>query len=485
MRGSILILTLALSITSPPAYSSNPPKAGALCSKKGVEKTHKGKTFSCTQAGKKMIWKKISKKSSNDLPTFDSISLWQAVVETINSKPSSSLDNRVIAKVSQRASKFNTKAIVDATKEASSYFQQFFVLDRDINLWILQPQEDLFLDTLIANKPESVKNFFREEYKSTDGGSAGIAPDGTAYVFFVLYDDYVPERSFNTRHITYHEMTHVFQVLYNGRPNPTEVFRDCQPDEIRCQPKVLIPCWYGEGVAELFGWANNGKTADLSKAFYQSIRWNNINTWVSGPSDFSKEFLSNFLSYPKQGNDWCRNWRGPVSYNLGQLIAEKFVLDFGLNSLVSLISKLGNDSYIYVLKNITGLDEEKWFQETVIPYLANLGSGNEVTLKREDFERKKSLLKFSQDRLDPSPREWIDWRILASVQNAESHSEASNSSSNEQEAAANDPENLNGIECGKEDEIVRNSVGEFWCQRDKGGVLRWAKNNVSLENTKK
>jgi hypothetical protein len=40
------------------------------------------------------------------------------------------------------------------------------------------------------------------------------------------------------------------------------------------------------------------------------------------------------------------------------------------------------------------------------------------------------------------------------------------------------PGNLSGQVCAKENEVVRNSVGEFWCLKSPDGQLRWSQNNL-------
>lgn len=42
---------------------------------------------------------------------------------------------------------------------------------------------------------------------------------------------------------------------------------------------------------------------------------------------------------------------------------------------------------------------------------------------------------------------------------------------------------LNNVICSKENEIVRNSIGEFWCLKSPDGTLRWAKNNIQAQPT--
>ncbi len=45
------------------------------------------------------------------------------------------------------------------------------------------------------------------------------------------------------------------------------------------------------------------------------------------------------------------------------------------------------------------------------------------------------------------------------------------------------PENLSSQVCTKENEVVRNSVGEFWCLKSPDGQLRWSQNNISNQPT--
>lgn len=58
MKKVVIGLTLLLTITSLPAYSATPPKAGSACSKQGISRTHQGKKFTCIKSGKRLVWKK-------------------------------------------------------------------------------------------------------------------------------------------------------------------------------------------------------------------------------------------------------------------------------------------------------------------------------------------------------------------------------------------------------------------------------------------
>ena len=64
MRKGVVGLVFFLTISFIPAHSATPPKAGSLCSKQGITKTHQGKKFTCIKSGKKLVWNKGVKISS-------------------------------------------------------------------------------------------------------------------------------------------------------------------------------------------------------------------------------------------------------------------------------------------------------------------------------------------------------------------------------------------------------------------------------------
>ena len=60
----------ALAVSSLPALSANPPKAGATCAKENRTRTYSGKNYTCIKSGKKLVWSKgISVRSSSPTPS--------------------------------------------------------------------------------------------------------------------------------------------------------------------------------------------------------------------------------------------------------------------------------------------------------------------------------------------------------------------------------------------------------------------------------
>lgn len=58
MKKVAIALLLLIPISFLPAYSATPPKSGDLCKKQGTTQIYKGKKFTCTKSGKKLIWDK-------------------------------------------------------------------------------------------------------------------------------------------------------------------------------------------------------------------------------------------------------------------------------------------------------------------------------------------------------------------------------------------------------------------------------------------
>lgn len=469
MRRGLIGLIVLFSISLTPAYSSTPPKAGSVCPKQGVTKIYKDRKFTCIKSGKRLIWNKGRAVKDNVSTKASQIPEWQLVVEALNKKNAVKGESRVVSKVSAAARSITsrTQQLIDIASEASTYFQQFAFLDRDIHFWILGTKDISFVESLISQKPNLIKEYYRELYGGSAelGGSGlgGVDPEGQPYLIIVLADDYIPERSFNSRHMIYHEMVHVFQYLFSGTPRGNS-----------------WPCWYGEGVAQLFSWANDGVDLETSMNIYKSIRSDIVNDFASGGGEFVRRQMEIQFTYPSDSNDLCKNW-GRTSYTLGHLVSEKFVIDFGLNSLINFANSLHQSDYRVAFKTITGIDESEWFKKSVIPYVVNIGSGKESTVSSVDLEKRRSFIYFSQPKVVPENRDFAFWQDITGKLRIGSWIQDGSNSSTQETSSPSSPDELNGRTCQVLGEIIKNSVGEFHCQTQ-GETMRWAKNNPAPDS---
>jgi len=72
VKVKVLLLSLGLLLPLISAYSANPPKAGAICSKVGSTQNYMGKKYTCIKSGKKLIWGKgvlIKKTAPSPTPS--------------------------------------------------------------------------------------------------------------------------------------------------------------------------------------------------------------------------------------------------------------------------------------------------------------------------------------------------------------------------------------------------------------------------------
>ena len=72
VKKGIVGLFTVVALSLEPTYAAPLPKAGAICSKQGITKTHQGNKFTCIKSGKKLVWSKgveIKKASPVSKPT--------------------------------------------------------------------------------------------------------------------------------------------------------------------------------------------------------------------------------------------------------------------------------------------------------------------------------------------------------------------------------------------------------------------------------
>lgn len=76
MRRVAWAIVLMFSLSTLHAYAITPPKSGSKCSKLGITKTLKGKQYTCTKSGKKLIWSKgvlVPKPTTSPTPSSSSL----------------------------------------------------------------------------------------------------------------------------------------------------------------------------------------------------------------------------------------------------------------------------------------------------------------------------------------------------------------------------------------------------------------------------
>ena len=70
MKRFTCALVILISLNTVSSFASTNPKSGASCTKQGITKEYKGKTYKCIKSGKKLVWNKgVAVKIASPTPT--------------------------------------------------------------------------------------------------------------------------------------------------------------------------------------------------------------------------------------------------------------------------------------------------------------------------------------------------------------------------------------------------------------------------------
>ncbi|MGA1669607.1 MAG: hypothetical protein ACO39F_01820 [Candidatus Nanopelagicaceae bacterium] len=122
MRKRFMALAIAITLLPLPALSASSPKTGASCTKNGVTKTHKAKTFTCRYKKGQLVWSKgVPVKKTSSIPIAGSTPLATPTPTTTNE------NTQAIPAATPREFEFETPCDPDPEtpaewKEMESYF---------------------------------------------------------------------------------------------------------------------------------------------------------------------------------------------------------------------------------------------------------------------------------------------------------------------------------------------------------------------------
>ncbi len=162
-----------------------------------------------------------------------------------------------------------------------------------------------------------------------------------------------------------HESTHFFQVTAYG---------DSLGEQVGT-------CWIGEGSAEFAGLATKfaGRSSSLEEDLsltlreygrFRASRAEGIVRRYSEQGISIAEGLSYDILELQSNHADCASRTGPMlGYYLGMFVAEKFVIDFGLEALASFFTQLRDQPLRAAFRQATGQIYEDWVLDEAVPYL--------------------------------------------------------------------------------------------------------------------
>jgi len=228
----LLIALLSISLVSIPAIQANAAvKAGAKCTKVGQVKKSQGKTYRCTKAGKKIVWKKQSTASPNASTQENATAL--KAFGIVNSSGEVQSKVKVTFELGENVAQDIKSEVVLYTERAARIYSRFVDSPKEIIVHVysekdmakysdnilfaheeLKPWLDWFAKD--ANLRDSAYGHPGHNYRSVCKISQPTVCTGVTGQAGVLY----PSRSslkflnYMNRSVAPHEMFHVIQDYY-------------------------------------------------------------------------------------------------------------------------------------------------------------------------------------------------------------------------------------------------------------------------------
>lgn len=426
--GLLLVLALVFSFNAP--ISSAAPKVGAKCSKAGKEAVNRGIELVCLAKGKRLIW--TQKKLALGASTADEIVRDYLFALRENIKPNTSsinlnLSPRVPIPLGEKMREFG--------ELASAYFQRFMVLDRKIELLVASPNEEEWVRNRVIDLPNQVQQGWLLFYTSRLGGAmAGITDQGLAYIFFkVNVINYISLESradfLDTMEQTmYHEMVHIFQHLHSGET----------------ALKTCTPCWYGEGQAEVLSHSHFGSNKRNVDRSYRTNRYyglEEVRSYLSTNGGLNKASIEAMVAKSLKRDEACAKSAAALAYNLGRLINEKLVIDFGLRKSIELMTRIGTDNWESIFLDIFGISQDEWLKKSGTPYVVKILNSPQSYLTKVEEKQMTTSIQFNGEPFPP-PAKLDNYHSCLENNSSQNNSSVENSQSKDGELSISRADNI-------------------------------------------
>ena len=463
-----LILALLLSLSTPVQAAA--PKAGAKCTKAGSTATAGGMKFTCIKSGTKLVWNKgvAIKASPKPSPT-------PTRTQTLDASPSTAstsliereaweftylkIWNELEKAQNQGSFPFDYKLSPNVNQEKAK--ESIAAYDKAMKLWMAILSGEKVSPVVWAIMSEKDYAWWKQVVDEQEGKSANYAWNPTTNMLghcqlsSTIFCGYGNAFKANTSEYKFLQYN-VIGSNYASSPNANTVNHESvhfyQLSVVQSFPSDL-PCWYVEGQASLYGGALE---FDLTSNRSSSIRQrNNFKSIV-------RQYQPNADSYvPKEWVEVLKNMYYPhiscssqqdyFKYALGMFVWEYLYQQFGPQVMHQVL-----------LDFKTGWS----FNETLQMRLG-------VTLDQLNDELATHLVEVF---LKSQPKSTIAPTPKPRPKPTFTPTSAPTPRPTPTPTPQRSPDDLHGLSCSKENEIIKNSQGEFWCLK-LGERYQWAKNN--------
>ena len=388
---------IALLVISPLLFSSllstshAAAKAGAKCKKEGI-KTVVGKTtFTCIKSGKKLVWAKGVSSNSASGKTSPSAAPTPSQTQTPNVTPST------------------VRAGVKAVLDSFAQFPKSKDAPQEIS-FIFGPNADKDTSDLIVKNATATMGLFVDFYQDSKaypifyGSNEDLEWVIAQWAKFGYTEQTIGnEFQYAVRNLRTRSVPPNFFVGSENRfPQTPMILLGSKAAISKLTPPwrqivinhhvihgiqgritgykdALLGCWGREGAAELYGWLVAQRTLQAQNFDYVQFRRNQMGEWINTkPNIDLRKFddaqwfqtLKSLEGIKYDQAIYCADDAGNLAYNVGALVYERLVGEFGHQQVMSWWYEMRSTSdWKIAFEKVFKIGIDDWYRSSAVPYL--------------------------------------------------------------------------------------------------------------------
>lgn len=388
---------IALLVISPLLFSSQlstshaAAKAGAKCKKEGI-KTVVGKTtFTCIKSGKKLVWAKGVSSNSASGKTSPSATPTPSQTQTPNVTPTT------------------VRAGVKAVLDSFAQFPKSKDAPQEIS-FIFGPNADKDTSDLIVKNATATMGLFVDFYQDSKaypifyGSNEDLEWVIAQWAKFGYTEQTIGnEFQYAVRNLRTRSVPPNFFVGSENRfPQTPMILLGSKAAISKLTPPwrqivinhhvihgiqgritgykdALLGCWGREGAAELYGWLVAHRTLQAQNFDYVQFRRNQMGEWINTkPNIDLRKFddaqwfqtLKSLEGIKYDQAIYCADDAGNLAYNVGALVYERLVGEFGHQQVMSWWYEMRSTSdWKVAFEKVFKIGIDDWYRSSAVPYL--------------------------------------------------------------------------------------------------------------------
>jgi hypothetical protein len=365
---------LSLSVSLPLIPASAVAKAGAKCPKAGSTELVKGKIYTCVKTGKKFAWNQGVKVPPTPTGNTDYVSAGvKAALESFAQFPKSKVAPQEISFIfGPNADKDTSDLIVENANATMGLFVDFYQESKAYPIFYGSNED---LEWVIAQwakfgyTEQAIGNEYQYAVKNLRDRS--VPPN-----FFVGSENRFPQTpmillgskaAISKLTPPWRQIVIIHHVIHGIQGRITG-YKD-----------GLLGCWGREGAAELYAGLAAQRILQARNFDYVQFRRNQMGEWIKGKPniDLRKlddaqwfETLKSIEGIKSERAIYCSDGINSLGYNVGALLYEKLVGEFGHQQVMSWWYEMRSTSdWKVAFEKVFKINVDDWYRTSAVPYL--------------------------------------------------------------------------------------------------------------------